>query len=464
MEKFSDFDKLDEFLSEDFLAGERVKISPDFPLQITPELLDNKAIYLYTKLGSLLGIIALNNTTKDNKTPFWDLDNLSYSFILPSSYKVLLPVPKNGEPPTSFLIGNNSLKPYYYHPSIKNSEFADKQTMLTIDSDGILNIIDLDSDFHTEAMLYQGGKLEENVFLEDGRKRVEYVDRGEDGSFSGIINGNSLIAGFTSKIVGGEKHVLYQSVNEDSYCVNYVNNRVVVADGIGSHPFSEFASELASTFIANSKLPLQNSINNARIALHILGYVIEHRPPDTVFMAVEFDGDSVNTAYTGDCSVIHVSSDVDDFGKKVFTINKTRPHTSLQLLIDSNTISERKGFSDPYYLSKNSQVTTTLWTSKLKHKLNKNYQIDQTEYRSFNLKKGDYIFIITDGASDLTTYDILKSLAFNTPEKICFELKNIIKSKNDLGSYLRYIDDGKAPLSVPSSLDNTTLIVYKHDS
>ncbi len=293
-------------------------------------------------------------------------------------------------------------------------------------------------------------------------KSIEYVSAGEDGHFSGKINGGRPIAGFTVKSVGGPELSKYARLNEDNYGVNYVNGRVVVADGIGGQMHGQHASALATRWIANSNFPLNEAIYNAQRALQVLGAANKKNPPDTVFAVAEFQGDFVKIAHTGDCAIIHVTT-VEKEGKSKYVLSETRSHTVLQSMIDDKDVTEREGYTNPNYALQGVYVTSTLISARVRHQLLGGAEVDQVDYGNLSLKKGDYVLLISDGAKVLTDEDIIGALEAGNPNDIVFNIKEIIRAKNEMGHYLRDFHDGKPPAYVRSAIDNTTVIVVKHE-
>ena len=293
-------------------------------------------------------------------------------------------------------------------------------------------------------------------------KSTEYVNAGKDGIFSGKINGGRPIAGFTVKSVGGPELSKYARLNEDNYGVNYMNGRVVVADGIGGQMQGQHASALAARWIANSQYSLNEAIHNAQRALKVLGAGIKINPPDTVFAVAEFQGDYVKIAHTGDCAIIHVTTKEED-GENKYVLSETRAHTVLQAMIEDKDVTEREGHTNSNYAVQNASVTSSLRSAKVRHELLGGAEVDQVEYGNLLLKKGDYVLLISDGAKVLTDEDIVESLEAGNPNDMVFRLKEIIRNKNEKGDYLRDFHDGKPPAYVSSALDNTTVIVVKHE-
>lgn len=549
---------------KDFINGKRVQVPSDYPLKVYREEMDGKVVYLYTGMGAFLGTIEINKPgNKHHDSEFLHMVDQTYTYTLPSGYEVLLTVPQANEPPLLFTVGKNELADFYTDKDGNEQDIAEKQCKLMVESDGSLNIRDMDSSLKTEAELvtilepdedsgvvtkversrqvskewmqvslredqamylhtgdfcepkaiiykipnlsygymiremssgelypldglghdndfytfsYNGVTLQvrrNDGILEikaDGMlfadkmagKSIEYVSAGEDGNFSGKINGGRPIAGFTVKSVGGPELSKYARLNEDNYGVNYVNGRVVVADGIGGQMHGQHAAALATRWIANSYCPLNEAIYNAQTALQVLGAAHKRNAPDTVFAVAEFHGDYVKIAHTGDCAIIHVTK-VEEDGVTKYDLSETRPNTVLQSMIDDKDITEREAYTNPNYALQGVLVTSTLLSARVRHELLGGAEVDQVVYGSLMLKKGDYVLLMSDGAKVLTDEDIIGALEAGDPNDIVFSLKEIIRKKNEMGEYLRVFHDGKPPVNVRAAFDNTTVIVVKHE-
>lgn len=298
-------------------------------------------------------------------------------------------------------------------------------------------------------------------------KRNDFVDVGKDGYFSGQINGGRPIRGFTVRELGGNGTKKYSQVNEDSYGINYMRGRLVVADGVGSGVNSQHTSALAVRWIANSEYPLADAIYHAHLACKVQNTFIERirgkHCADAVFAAAEFHGDTVYLAHTGDARWVLVRKEMDKQGKIGLKVYKSRLHTELERMIEDKDLTEREAYTDSKYSQLKAMVSTSLYGARRRADIFGGIEFDQVEYKKIKMKKGDYFYFLSDGGETLMDENFILATEMDDPDQALRYLESIIEINNNNGCYIRHFNDGEGAAPVKSAFDNTTVLVYHHE-
>ncbi len=295
----------------------------------------------------------------------------------------------------------------------------------------------------------------------------DFVDVGKDGYFSGKINGGRPLRGFTVRQLGGDGIKKYSQLNEDSYGVNYMKGRVVVADGIGSGVNSQHTSAMAVRWIANSEQSLTDAIYHAHLACKVQNTFIEKIPgkycADAVFVAAEFHGDTVYLAHTGDARWVLVRKEVNQDGKIGFEVIKSPLHTELERMIEDGDISEREALTHRKFLQLKAMVLTSLYGARKEADIFGGIELDQVEYAKIKAKKGDYLYFLSDGGETLMDENFILATKMDDPDQALRYLESVIEINNNNGCYVRHFNDDQGVASVPSAFDNATVLVYHHE-
>ncbi len=556
---------------DDLIYGKKIEVSADESIRIEKVHMEGRVLYLYANDGVKLGSITLNQPgNKFRNNEFEKRNDLTYTYILPNGYEVLIPVPEAGDPPFFFTVGSSGFPGFYVDEAgNQSSGVADKQCRLRIENDGSLKVRDLnsaagtslelvtildpleESDVNTKvdkqlvikkdwqtvsvredqamyihqgdvtepvAVLYKLPNMQNAYLLRDyqtdesytveptslgvnfisfpaskgkkiqcrvkdnefqirtdetylgdklSSKRNDFVDVGKDGYFSGKINGGRPVRGFTVRQLGGNGTKKYAQVNEDSYGVNYMRGRLVVADGIGSGVNSQHTSAMAVRWIANSEYVLHDAIYHAHLACKVQNTFVEKIPgkhcADAVFVAAEFHGDTVYLAHTGDARWVLVRKKIGNDGKIRLKVIKSRLHTELERMIEDNDLTEREAHTESKYAQLKAMVSTSLYGARRNADVFGGIEFDQVEYKKFQLKKGDYFYFLSDGGDTLMDENFILATEMDDPDQALRYLESIIEINNNNGCYMRHFDDGKGAAPVTSAFDNTTVLVYHHE-
>lgn len=295
---------------------------------------------------------------------------------------------------------------------------------------------------------------------------------GIDASFEGEIDGSPFYA-ITRRACGYSK---YQAANEDSLAINVEEGLIAIGDGVGGCELSSIVSHFAVTTFVQRAGTLVEKINRTRLGLQSFqkyqDYTQQNEklpdseqkyPGDTTLVGVEIKGSTLNTVTLGDSKWFLVRDN------KVFAHN--REHNYAAELYYEGQITEEERFIHP----QNNVVTTTLGgnsTPDLSYMVEVQNEQGKSQWKQqiepLTLKKGDRLYLCTDGADCLTEQDFIK-VSHLPPKEAALELQKRVAECNNQWEYSRTVkgkdENGKEremEIILPSPCDNLTLFVYAH--
>ncbi len=217
--------------------------------------------------------------------------------------------------------------------------------------------------------------------------------------------------------------------NQDAYyyCQGEVS-LYMVADGMGGHRDGEFASNLTAYTIENcfdehyeelaaGKLPIPKFINQAvqKANSEIFSFskkdIEDGGTMGTTAVILVTKGDRAYIGHVGDSRAYLVR---DGELQKL-----TTDHSLVEMLIRSGSITEEEAKTHP----QRNIITRAVGT-------NEKIEVD---IKSFDLKKGDIVFLTSDGLHGVLSEDYIIDKINETPEDLDGVCKDLIYEANELG-------------------------------
>lgn len=359
-------------------------------------------------------------------------ERVSYTIMLPTGRKVLLPV------------------------------FPDKDYRFSFPEVPVQGTVSKNGEIFFEREL----KPDENPEVKKQTKILVPERPGVDGFFEGNIHGSPFYA-VTQRACGESK---YSKVNEDSIAINPEEGLVAIGDGLGACELSFIISHFAVTTFVQSEGSLADKIRRTHTAVRYFQtyqqsqqYAMDQYPGDTTLVGIQIKENTLDSVALGDSKWFLVRD------KDVIAQNKE--HNYAAELYYGGQITEEEKFLHP----DGNAVTTTLVGSYVpdfsymaKEPDEKGKTLWQQQTGPLTLKRGDRLYVFTDGADCLTKKDFI-DVSHLPPKEAVLELQKIVKERNNKGEYSRTVkskdEKGKESdieIFLPSPDDNLTLFAYAH--
>jgi len=439
-----------------YVLGSRISILPEEPVFISLDVLKESKLSILVGDEVIVGTLEFNGYG-NKKNDFRNVNDYSYIFTFVNGYSVLLPVPENGSKDISFDIGSDKPCAEVLDEDV-NLLLRSSHLSIVIQDGGVLirNFSDEDDLFYDLT-----NSLKEEVDSDDSDEFVEVADSsisviGENLNVVGTIKGSGDFCASTSRQIGGSlASCKYPFENEDALAVDVNRGIFAVCDGVGGSPRGEEASHLVANWIARSNVDLKTAIDYAYDALRFFDHVFNENghpfPPDTVFVAAQVKGNVLDLAYIGDCQWVIVRDG---------NVYKSKPHSEIEAKIRRGDITERDSFVNKKFFFRRGELTRTFYGRFFLD----DGDDDNVEFDTFDLRSDDFVFLISDGASDaLTDEDFLDVVngKFSLTEGMEY-LKSLIFKRNNSGWFLRKFDDGGDSAYVGAPSDNVSIAIYRH--
>lgn len=372
-------------------------------VKLRPEALEDRVVEFFDKNNRFLG--QLRQNPRGNRYLY------SYTFVSYNGGEVLLP---------------SGFVDHAQNPAVSNT------MRFRIGEDGTVYFRNLKPD--------AGNSFEVWDHLDElsGEKSPE-VPLGGDGMLEGMLDSGSFVV--STRREAGEVKEHYEEVNEDTCRVNRKQGRLVVVDGVGGYRDGHCVSHFGARCLANYDGPLPEACSFAgRLVDEYVQHYPESEKGDAVYAAMEVHGDRAELASAGDSHWLVVRD-----GK---VVAKSPVRTAAHDLYAADVVQEHQLYDDPDIAPLTGSYTSS-------------FRTDQPSFASHDLKEGDVVVLLSDGADALTEREIAALVTGRSAKDAHDELLAIVAERNKNGTYLRAMADGIECFAT-APRDNVTIGVYVH--